>query len=243
MASADVRAWYADTSILGHDPARLDRVLAWLGPEARARFERYRHDRDRRMFALGRGMARALVGRELGLAPAAWLWREGPHGRPDIASPPTSWRFNVSHSGDVVACVLADGRDVGVDVEESDRRAIDPALVARFCAPDEAAAIDVARPGWHDRFLTYWTLKEAYLKARGLGIAVHLADISFAVPPDGEAGIRIRFRGSLAGTDARWAFRLARPTPRHVLAVAVEAPDADRPPVISVEPLPPDLLP
>ena len=241
MAAADVHAWYADTSLLAAEPGRLDRALAWLNAEERDRYHRYRHDTDRLMFALGRAMARRLVGRALDLAPDAWQWREGPHGRPEIAAPATALHFNLAHSAGLVCCALATGREVGIDVEHRGRERTDQAIVARFCAPAEAADIDINRPDWHDRFLKYWTLKEAYLKARGLGIAVHLADICFELDGTDDA-IRITFLRSLAGTDARWAFRLTEPTDRHLIALAAGVPDGRRP-SIAIEPFPADWLP
>jgi 4'-phosphopantetheinyl transferase len=241
MTAGDVHAWYADISLLASAPLKLERVLAWLSPEERDRFDRYRHDADRLMFALGRAMARRLVGRALDMPPAAWHWREGPHGRPEIAAPATALHFNLAHSAGLVCCAIATGREVGIDVEHRSRERTDPAIVARFCAPGEAAAIDVSQPDWHDRFLKYWTLKEAYLKARGLGIAVHLADICFELDGADDA-IRITFLRSLEGTDARWAFRLAQPTDRHLVALAAGVSDGRRP-AIALEPFPADWLP
>jgi 4'-phosphopantetheinyl transferase len=225
----DVRVWYAETAPLAADPARVTRLLDWLEPDERARFDRYRFDADRLMFLLGRHMARELVGRELGCAPTWWRWREGPNGRPEIDAPGTSLHFNLAHSAGLVACALASGREVGVDVEDLQRAPSDPALVRRFCSPDEAADVEAQGDRWRDRFLTYWTLKEAYLKARGVGISVTLSDISFSLEPD---GVRVSFLRSLEGTDPRWTFTLVRPTDRHLLAVAVPNPDG-QPAVVS----------
>jgi len=214
-ANGDVRVWHADAGVLA-DPARRDRAMRWLTDEERTRHGRFRLDADRDLFLLGRLMARRLVGDALAIAPTAWHWREGPHGRPEIDRPPTPLRFNLSHSGGVVACAIASGHDVGVDVEDL-RRTVNRDLVVRCCSPEEVADVDAQGADWRDRFLTYWTLKEAYLKARGLGIAVHLPDISFSLGAD---AIRIGFLDSLAGTDADWRFRLERVTPHHMLAVA-----------------------
>ena len=171
-------------------------------------------------------MARVLVGRALDVGPHAWTWTEGPRGRPQVGDPDTRLRFNLAHSAGLVVCGLAHGRDVGVDVEDLGRRQTDPALVRRYCSPAEADDILERGDAWPDRFLDYWTLKEAYLKARGLGISVPLADLSFTLGPD---GIGLTFLGRLAGTDPRWRFALARPTGRHVVAVAAEAADGVRP--------------
>ena len=179
------------------------------------------------MFALGREMARSLVGAALDVAPDVWIWREGPHGRPEIAAPASRLHFNLSHSAGLVVCALSRDRTVGVDVEDLTRRAPDPAIVSRYCSPAEAEDVCAQSDGWCDRFLTYWTLKEAYLKARGLGISVHLSDISFTLAGTEQA--RIGFLDSLAGTDERWAFQLVRLEPHHLAALAVETRDGASP--------------
>ena len=69
-------------------------------------------------------------------------------------------------------------------------------------------------------------MKEAYLKARGLGISVHLADVGFALE---EPEPRISFSNSMAGSQTQWRFHLAQPTERHLIAVAASAADGVRP--------------
>jgi 4'-phosphopantetheinyl transferase len=155
-----------------------------------------------------------------------------------VANPATPLRFNLAHSAGLVLCAVACGRDVGVDVEDLRRRPVDPAVVRRYCSPAEIADIESQRDSWHDRFLRYWTLKEAYLKARGLGVAMPLAEISFTL--DGDRAT-IAFLGSLAGTDARWGFFMAQPTDRHVVALAAATEDGVVP-ACSVRPMPPEFL-
>jgi len=221
IASDEVRAYVAHVDLFARDQDARARAVAWMTPEELVRLNRFRHDQDRWMFALGRSMARTLVGRELDVAPDAWRWREGPHGRPEIASPGTDLHFNVSHSAGLVVCALGRGRELGVDLENLNRHPPDPALVPRYCSTSEAADIAAQGDLWRERFLVYWTLKEAYLKARGLGISVQLADISFALGGDGNAAIA--FHNSLAGTDDRWRFHLQRHAPHHLIAVAASA--------------------
>jgi 4'-phosphopantetheinyl transferase len=242
LAPGDVRVYHADAAVLRADAGRLDRALAWLQPAERERFARFHADEDRLMFLCGRVMARALVGRALGRPAAAWRWQEGPHGRPEIAEPDTSLRFNLSHSAGLVVCALAEGREVGVDVEDLDRAQTDLGIVRRYCSPGEATDIEAQGPrGWHRRFLTYWTLKEAYLKARGLGVSVHLSDINFVLERHDESA-RVEFLDSLAGTDTRWMFRVEQPTSRHLLAIAASTAGSVRP-TITIEPFPVGLLP
>jgi 4'-phosphopantetheinyl transferase len=205
-----------------------DRVLAWLDDAERARAARYRHDADRDLFLAGRALARTLVGRALDIAPEAWRSREGSHGRPEVDVEGCALRFNLAHSAGLVVCAVAQGRDVGVDIEHRDRPPLDVNLVRRYCSPAEAADIESRGEGWRDRFLTYWTLKEAYLKARGLGISVPLAELNFVLDTH-DASARLEFLGSLATNHDRWAFRLAPVGPSHVLAIAVDVADGASP--------------
>ncbi|MEZ5320028.1 MAG: 4'-phosphopantetheinyl transferase superfamily protein [Vicinamibacterales bacterium] len=236
LGPRDVRAWFASTDVFA-DPARVARACGWLDEAERHRFDRFRHDVDRHMFLLGRAMSRAIVGRLDDVSPTAWRWREGPHGRPEIAAA-TDLRFNLAHSAGLVVCAAARGRDVGVDVEDLARRPVEPEIVPRYCAPREAADIRACgAAGWHARFLAYWTLKEAYLKALGLGISVPLAEIEFSLGPPPT----VAFLGSLTGGDDRWWFHLGPVSPRHLVAVAAGA--ADGAPALEIAPFPETWLP
>jgi phosphopantetheinyl transferase len=81
-------------------------------------------------------------------------------------------------------------------------------------------------------------LKEAYLKARGLGIAVHLADLSFTI---GDRGIQLECRNALdAGGD--WAFALVEADDTHFLAAAAPVIGGVRP-TFTIAPFPMGLAP
>ena len=210
-----------------------DTAAEWvrsLPDDEQARFAKYRHAPSAHEFLVGRLLARRWLAALTGTAAAGIALVEGPRGRPAIAAPATSLQFNLAHSGGVVACILSDGREAGVDVEYLDRRPVPADLWHRFCAPSEIADIE-AQPldARQQRFLTYWTLKEAYLKARGLGIAVELADVAFSV-----TGLHptVAFRESLDGTPADWAFGMFEAGPRHLISWATpQAPGTPRPAV------------
>lgn len=221
-----LQVWHADTAaLLARGSDGLARALGLLQPAERTRYDRFRHDIDRHMFLTGRVMARTVVGRALDVAPDLWPWREGPHGRPDVDRVDCPVSFNLAHSGGMVVCGLSWTGAVGVDVEDRARASFDRALVARCCDDEEAADVDAHGEAWRDRFLQYWTLKESYLKAVGLGISVHLPDVRFRL--DGR--VHPAFQGSLAGADAGWAFEIAPLAPRHYVAVAAQSGSAPAP--------------
>lgn len=221
-------------------PDQAARNVLTLPADERERFRKYRHALAANQFLVGRLLIRGWLEAVSGTAAAEWQLVEGARGRPAIAHPPSPWSFNLAHSGGMVACVLSRLPDVGVDLEHLDRRPMARDLYRRFCSPSEIADIErQPEDARANRFLTYWTLKEAYLKARGLGIAVHLADVEFAI--DGPRP-SIAFRGSLEGTDPGWAFALFQPSPRCLLSVAAPQPAGTPAPGFDVRAVPLEVL-
>lgn len=202
----------------------------------RTRFARFKHERSAHEFLVGRLIVRRWLATLTGHRPNDWQFVEGFRGRPEVASPHTSLRFNIAHSGGVVACIFTDGREAGVDVEDLGRRAIEPGLWTRYCAPSEIADIE-AHPvdARHRRFLAYWTLKEAYLKALGLGISVHLSDIAFTAHPERPS---VEFHDSLAGTSTDWAFGITSLSDQFLMSWATPQPPSAPRPTVSVTALP-----
>jgi 4'-phosphopantetheinyl transferase len=126
-------------------------------------------------------------------------------------------RFNLSHTPGLVACAVTLNRDIGLDVEASDRHLADiDSMIAHF-ARIERQYFSVIDPGQRQKmFYKFWTLKEAYLKAIGKGLALPLNAFGFILD-----GCNIRFTTATGERPAHWQFRLFRPTEQHQLAVAV----------------------
>jgi 4'-phosphopantetheinyl transferase len=236
-----VSVWVTQTADVLQDDARRERAAQWLSAADRIRLARYRFQGDRDMFLVGRVMARALVGQALGVKPQDWEWREGPRGRPEIGDGTARVSFNIAHSAGLVVCAVSSDGTVGVDVEHRLRPPVDARMVRRYCAPGEVEDIERQGPAtWQDQFLKYWTLKEAYLKARGLGIAVHLSDLSFTLGTD---AIRLERLNAVSADDqSEWSFVLDGSSASHYLAAAVTTHPGESP-TFSIAPLPHDLLP
>ncbi|MCG8672356.1 MAG: 4'-phosphopantetheinyl transferase superfamily protein [Pseudomonadales bacterium] len=93
-------------------------------------------------------------------------------------------------------------------------------IARRYFSAQEVAALECTAPERQtERFYEYWTLKESYVKARGLGLSVPLKRFSFDL--DGIERPSIRFSEGFGDFPDRWRFELYRPTPSSVMAVAL----------------------
>ena len=220
---------------------RLDDFSKLLSCDERNRMNRFYHVEDRVRFAVTRSLLRVMLSRAVAIEPRDWRFRLTAHGRPELDMPGADvlpLRFNVSHTRGLLACAVTLYRDVGVDVEYINRHVMHD-LADRFFAPPEVADLrSMPTEVQPDRFFDYWTLKEAYIKARGLGLSIPLHHFSFVI----RRGSRptIRFEPELTDDPAGWHFVQHDPSPTHRLALAVRI--GERAPLISIEPVDPEVV-
>ncbi len=231
LTADDVHVWYVDPALVS-DPALIRRYDALMSADERARHARFVFPRDQHIYLVARALVRTTLSQYAEVEPQAWTFRAGPHGRPEIAGPPgvPPLRFSLSHTAGLGALAVALQHDVGIDVEGTNARASAPAIARRFFAPSEAADLEARPPEEQGRaFLEYWTLKEAYIKATGLGLSMPLKSFAFRLttPP------AISFERSPGGDPTEWHF--ARPDlgPHHIAALAVRA---RHPPSVTIWP-------
>ena len=214
---------------------RLDSYLALLTDDERQRRQRLALAADRERFVLGRALARTMLSRYADVAPRDWPIAIDERGRPLLQSRPRGapdLRFNLSHTPGLIACAMTIGREVGVDVEHIGREVLHPGIPERFFSAREVADLRALPPDQQSVvFFDYWTLKEAYIKARGLGLALPLGQFSFARHDDRPP--TISFAAELPDDPATWQFAQYWPTADHRMAVAVRRTGPDLPIVVT----------
>ena len=134
---------------------------------------------------------RRLLSRYAPVAPGDWEFTVNDQGKPALAGTEHALDFNLSHSGDWLACAVTAGSAVGVDLEYRQPKRVTMKLARRFFHPQEVATLqDCSEVMQQDRFYDYWTLKEAAVKARGLALAPGLQTRSFELtfPGGAESG-------------------------------------------------------
>jgi len=187
---------------------------------ARLVFETHRN-----AFVTAHAFVRATLSRYATVAPSEWLFATNDYGRPRVCQPSFGdLDFNLAHSDGIAVCLVGRGI-VGVDVEDLFRRApLD--IVDQFFSALEVQSL-MQRPIElrRRRFYEYWTLKESYIKACGLGLSLPLDRFAFDL--DSERVPRISFLPPIEDDAGRWQFTLLTPTARHLVAVCLGDPLPD----------------
>jgi 4'-phosphopantetheinyl transferase len=203
--------------------------LQLLSEPERAQWQRFVAEDARLQYLVTRALVRSTLSRYAEVPAQTWQFETNTYGRPHIAQPQElrDLRFNLSNTTGLVACSISRDCEIGIDVESFARTVDTDALAPSVFAPAELA--DFRRSETQDRlhrFFSYWTLKESYIKARGMGLSIPLDAFWFDL------------RGPfplLYVTDRcpdipeRWRFYQYAPTGEHMMAVAVAAPQGVEP--------------
>lgn len=170
--------------------------------------------------------ARALLRSRLALytrtKPDAWIFDRNHYGRPFVMEPRQfrTIRFNLSHTHGLVACAFS-AHEIGVDTEHTTRELDFMGLAASSFSALEAAHLkDADSKSVRSIFYSYWTLKESYIKARGMGLSIPLDSFWFEL---NESWPRLFSTVRCGDNGSSWQFRQMQPTPEHAVAIAVGA--------------------
>lgn len=216
LGGDEVHVWRA---FLDAPAGALARYREVLSADETDRASRYHFEKDSLHFVVARGALRMLLGRYAGLPPRSLRFESNEYGKPSLAGA-EALRFNLSHSHGVALYAFALGRELGVDLEYV-REDFDCAqLAGNFFSPREVEAL-LALPGAERRraFFDCWARKEAYIKARGMGLSLPLHGFDVSLSP-GEPAALLRADDAWRGRP--WSLVELRPGGLYAGALAVE---------------------
>jgi 4'-phosphopantetheinyl transferase len=224
----DIHLWLAHYDEIS--PALHRTYRALMDESEQQEHQSFRFERDRTRYLVTRALVRIVLGRYLGIAPTALKFGTNAYGRPCAMNAPSRFgrlSFNLSHTRSLIVLGVASDREIGVDVENTRDRRPPLETADHFFAPAEASALRALSAALQpNRFFDYWTLKESYIKARGIGLSLPLHKFSFCFPSDDTVDLKVD--ADLGDPAERWQFWQLRPRPEYLLAVC-----ADRLPVES----------
>jgi 4'-phosphopantetheinyl transferase len=170
-AIGQVDVWIVNLDLRAGALPALMRVLA---PDEMERANHFRFERDVRRFVVTRAALRRLLGMYIDQDAGAIQFKYGAYGKPSLATrsvvPPLY--FNVSHSEDLALVAVSRSYEVGVDVERIQNDFPIDEVTPMVFGPAEVQLLHSLAPiPRRQRFYTFWTRKEAYIKALGWGLS------------------------------------------------------------------------
>ena len=213
LVGEGVDLWELDLDVAVEALAALEELLT---EAERRRAQRYRFDVHRRRFTVRRATLRRLLGRYLSLAPAKVPIEQTDLGKPFVRGAP--FDFSASSSNECAVFAFSRAR-VGADVEEIRSMSDALGIAKRFFTRDEFEELEKVEPARQsEAFLHVWTVKEAVLKALGVGLTCSLR--AFRVSGTPEAPVVI-VDESASVPSQQWGLHRSSDH-RRIIAVAVE---------------------
>jgi len=187
------------------------------------RAQAFKFDKDRDLYVAAHVFLRKVLSRYAQIPEEKWEFMINAYGKPAVANLGYEWlKFNLSHTEGLIACIVSVNRDVGVDVEKH-KRINDLYSLCRHAFSSVETDFVIATASYELqllRFFNFWTLKEAYIKARGLGLSLPLQHFSFMQGID--QNWRIHYDPQFQKDEKNWQFNTWYLNKNYYLASCVE---------------------
>jgi 4'-phosphopantetheinyl transferase len=218
IAADEIHIWRAS---LEQPTEATERLRGLLADDELARAAKFRFARDRDRYIVGRGLLRSLLGDYLGQPPRELRFGYGEFGKPvlDGGGP----HFNLSHSGSLALFAFSADTELGVDVELANADFAKERIAERFFSKEEVHVLrSLAEPLQATAFMTCWTRKEAFIKARGDGLSLRLDSFDVSLAPDAPAAL-LRTEWDAAEPAQWWLCDLSDASRGYVAAMAMRS--------------------
>lgn len=217
-----VHVWRAS---LDQPPWLVQQLWPTLHPNEQNRAQRFVFPKDRNHYIVARGTLRAILGRYLSIAPQRLYFRYNAYGKPilDEQHLQHTIAFNVSHSHGLALLAFARCEDLGVDIEYMNPAIEGPQIAEHYFSPAEVQKLLSAPPSLQTHaFFNCWTRKEAYIKARGMGISLGLNNFDVSLLPAEPVELLAIRESNQRLSD--WSLRELLPGPGYKGALAIKKP-------------------
>jgi len=217
LAAGQVHVWLVRADDAALCMACCENLISTVERDRAARFK---FEKDRRLYTAAHAALRSILAGYLNVAPGDLEFEIGQRGKPRLA--PTfsidSLEFNLSHSSEVALIAVTREREIGVDVEHVKKEFAFAEVAERYFTAREVSAIRALPQDLQRRaFYQCWTSKEAFLKAKGVGLSGELDEVEI----HGQG--RVQVKSTLPG----WYLSELNPCDGYVGAVALEGDESD----------------
>lgn len=227
IESGTTHLWFLETATFG-EPSTAQQWLSRLEPAEQLRHSRYRTSTARDEYLATRALVRTALSRYSGEPAERLRFGVSQHGRPEMTAPAMpELRFSLANTKQLAVGLFASERDVGVDVElVAPIAALE--LAGRYFSARELAELSTLDGAVRlSRFYEGWTLREAYLKARGIGLGLPLEQLDFQ--PSRSGSVLAQFGPAIGDDPERWQFGLTWLSEHHLAATCIRRANPDLP--------------
>lgn len=185
--------------------------------------QRFRAVPLRHQYLISRALVRYVLSLYFGAdSPAALRFRRNAYGKPFLVDrSQRSLCFNLAHANSLVVLGVAQGGEIGVDVERPGNVPITMDIANQYFAPMEVVQLlRVPSERQMERFFDFWTLKQAYIKACGMGLSIPLKHFGYTFSSAGT--VDITFSPERNDQPERWQFWQVFPRSGHRIAIAYQ---------------------
>lgn len=197
--------------------------MALLTLKERSLYQHFIFEKDKRRYLLTRVLIRTILSKYLPIEPQNLIFENNKYGRPYIANNDPRARllhFNISHTDSIIFIAVTTRRELGIDVENTNRSTPFEVSDNFFSRQELNALSSLPMKAKSNRFWELWTLKESYTKARGIGLSLPLNQFSFHFQDDYFASIN--FDAGFDDRSDRWLFLLLKPDAENIVAICIE---------------------
>ena len=200
--SQTAHIWILDLARISAQPSLLENYHPLLSEEEAARLQRFAFPKLQHHYLATRAMVRTCLSRYADVAPQDWRFAQQQNGKPYLIDSPLS--FNLSHAGDRAVLAVTQDNLIGIDIEQLSRKRDWLGIAEHYFHGSEVDALNaLPEAQQHVHFFRLWTLKEAYLKARGTGISTGLDKAAFHLE---HGRVNAQFAPELAVEPSEWHF-------------------------------------
>jgi len=230
----DVHIWLIEPAKVS-DGKLLNALQGLLSKTEIEKVQRYRLAKAKHTALITRAFVRIVLSQYTDVPAQKWSFNISSHGKPEISRPPIPLSFNLSHNDDLIICAVSLDKKIGCDIESLSRKISIEAIAQRYFSATEFNALTALSPTLQRRrFFEYWTLKEAFVKATGMGISQGLESFSFTIDK-AETGqfndnIQLDFSPSCTEQENKhWQSCLIYPDKKHCIALCVKTNNLTKP--------------
>jgi 4'-phosphopantetheinyl transferase len=217
-SDGQIDVWMVNTQAISEEDLLSCKTV--LNDSERSRLIKFRIEEARLQFLIARCLVRTVLSCYAPKRPVDWAFVKNQYGRPRLADGQVKkpLHFNLSHTSGMVVCAVSSSEKIGIDVERVDREMDYVSLAHQVFADGEITKlISCNSMEKREVFFSLWTLKEAYIKARGRGFSLPTKAFWFEL---GDGRQKISFSPELQDDPQKWHFKQHSPTEKHRIAIA-----------------------